>query len=126
MPDGGFPVEVIDGAPVIATPGEIDISNAEALRSALLDATTTWQCTLVVDMTRTQFCDLSGLHVLVAAHHQARADGHEVLLVISSAAILRVLGLTGMDRLLPNFTSLGEALDERTALMITPTRTGRL
>ena len=116
MHDGGFPVEVIDDAQVIATPGEIDVSNAEALRSALLDASANGQRTLVVDMTRTQFCDLSGLHALVAAHHQASASGHEVLLVISSTAIFRVLGLTGMDRLIPNFTTLDQALAHTDAL----------
>jgi anti-sigma B factor antagonist len=110
MPDAGFPIGVINGVPVITTPGEIDIANADALRSALLEATTNWRCTLLVDMTRTQFCDVSGLHALVAAHKHASANGHEVLLVISSAAILRVLALTGMDGLIPNFTSLAEAL----------------
>ena len=36
MPDDRFPVEVVEGVPVVAAPEEIDITNAEALRSALL------------------------------------------------------------------------------------------
>ncbi len=116
MPGGGFPIDVVEGVPVVTAPEEIDITNADALRSCLLNAVTTWQGTLVVDMTKTQFCDVSGLHVLVAARNRAEAEGHEVLLVISSTAVLRVLALTGMDRLIPNFSSLAEALG----------RTGRL
>jgi anti-sigma B factor antagonist len=55
------------GVPVVATPEEIDITNAEALRSALLTAAANGHSVVVVDMTRTRFCDSSGLHTLLAA-----------------------------------------------------------
>ena len=109
MPDGSFPVEIVKGMPVVAAPEEIDITNAEALRAALLQAANGYG-TLVVDMTRTQFCDSSGLHALIAAHKRAEAEGREVLLVIPSPTVLRVFVLTGMDRVIPNVTSLPEAL----------------
>jgi anti-sigma B factor antagonist len=115
MPDDSFPVEVLGGVPVVASPEEIDITNAEALRSALLTAAAGGPGTLVVDMTRTRFCDSSGLHTLIAAHKRAGTEGREVLLVIPSAAVLRVFALTGMDRVIPNFTSLAEALAQTAA-----------
>src|SRR6478609_9371568 len=114
MPDARFTVEVVRGVPVVAAPEEIDITNAEALRTALLTAAD-GHGTLVVDMTRTRFCDSSGLHVLIAAHRRARAAGHEVLLVIPSTTVLRVFALTGMDTVIPNFTSLAEALAQAPA-----------
>ena len=101
--------------PVVAAPEEIDITNAEALRSALITAAADGHGTLVVDMTRTQFCDSSGLHTLIAAHKRAEAEGREVLLVIPSTAVLRVFALTGMDQVIPNFTSLAEALAQTAA-----------
>ena len=110
MPEDRFPVEVVGGVPVVAAPEEIDITNAEALRSALLAAAAGGHGTLVVDMTRTRFCDSSGLHVLIAAHRRAGAEGREVLLVIPGTTVLRVFALTGMDTVIPNFTSLAEAL----------------
>jgi anti-sigma B factor antagonist len=110
MPDDGFLVHVVGGVPVVAAPEEIDITNVETLRSALLKAAASRPGTLVVDMTRTQFCDSSGPHALAAAHKRAEAEGHEVLLVIPSAVVLRVFALTGVDRVIPNFTSLAEAL----------------
>ena len=110
MSDGSFPVEIVKGMPVVAAPQEIDITNAEALRAALLEASANGDDTLVVDMTRTQFCDSSGLHTLIAAHKRAEAEGREMLLVIPSTTVLRVFALTGMDRVIPNFTSLPEAL----------------
>ena len=66
-------------------------------------------------MTRTQFCDSSGLHTLIAAHKRAEAEGREVLLVIPSTTVLRVFALTGIDHVIPNFTSLTEALRKRAA-----------
>jgi anti-sigma B factor antagonist len=110
MPDGSFPVEAVKGVPVLTAPEEIDISNAEALRSALIKAAANGHGTLVVDMTQTQFCDSSGLHTLISAHKRAEAEGREVLLVIPGTTVLRVFALTGMDRIIPNFTSLAEAL----------------
>ena len=110
MLDARFPVQVIGGVPVVAAPEEIDITNAEALRSALLKAAANGHRTLVVDMTRTRFCDSSGLHTLIAAHKRAGAEGRQLLLVIPSTAVLRVFAITGADRMIPNFTSLPEAL----------------
>ena len=115
MPEDKFPVEVVQGVPVVAAPEEIDITNAEALRSALLTAAADGPGTLVVDMTGTRFCDSSGLHALIAAHKRAEAEGREVLLVIPGAPVLRVFALTGMDRVIPNFTSLAEALAQTAA-----------
>jgi anti-sigma B factor antagonist len=110
MPDDSFLVDVAGGVPVVVTPEEIDTTNAGALRSALLTVAASGPGTLVVDMTRTQFCDSSGAHALVAAHKRAEAEGREVLLVIPSTLVLRVFALTGVDRMIPNFTSLADAL----------------
>ena len=117
MPEDMFPVEVVQGVPVVAAPEEIDITNAEALRAALLTAAAAadGHGTLVVDMTRTRFCDSSGLHTLIAAHKRAGAEGREVLLVIPGTAVLRVFALTAMDRVIPNFTTLAEALAQTAA-----------
>jgi len=127
MPDDRFPIEVVEGVPVVAAPEEIDITNAEALRTALLKAATNGHRTLVVDMTRTQFCDASGLHALAAVQERTQAEGRELLLVIPGTAVLRVFALIGMDRMIPNFTSLAEALaatdrrDDQPALSGEPT-----
>jgi anti-sigma B factor antagonist len=110
MRDGRFPVELVSGVPVVAAPEEIDITNAPELRSALLEAAAERPGTLVADLTRTQFCDSSGLHTLLAAHKRAQAEGGELLLVMPNAAVVRVFAVTGIDRMIPNFTSLEDAL----------------
>ena len=115
MQDGRFPVEMVDGVPVVATPEEIDITNAPELRSALLEAAAHGHGSLVADLSQTQFCDSSGLHTLLAAHKRATAAGGDMRLVLPGNAVLRVFTITGVDRIIPNFTSLEEALAQTSA-----------
>jgi anti-sigma B factor antagonist len=115
MQDGRFTFEVVNGVPVMAAPEEIDVTNAPELRAALLEAAAHGNGTLVADLTRTQFCDSSGLHTLLAAHKRAQAEDGEMLLVIADATVLRVFAITGIDRMIPNFTSLEEALAQTSA-----------
>ena len=110
MPDNQYPVEVVRGVPVVTAAEEIDITNADGLQAALLEAAGHGHATLVVDMTRTQFCDTAGIHVLVGAHKRALTEGGQLRLVISSANVLRVFAITGIDRVIPQFASLDEAL----------------
>ncbi len=112
MYDGRFPIEMASGVPVVTAPEEVDITSAPGLRSALLEAAAHGHGTLVVDMTRTQFCDSSGLHTLLAAHKRAQSEDGELVLVISAAHVLRIFAITGVDRIIPNFTSLGQALGQ--------------
>ena len=115
MHDGRFPLEVVSGVLVVMAQEEIDITNAPELRSALLEAAAHGRGTLVADMTRTRFCDSSGLHTLLAAHKRAQAEDGELLLAITAAPVLRVFALTGIDRMIPNFTTLDEALAQTSA-----------
>jgi anti-sigma B factor antagonist len=115
MLEDRFTTQVVGGVPVVATPQEIDINNAAGLRAALLDAAAPGPGTLVVDMSATQFCDAAGLHVLVRAHQQAQARGGELLLVLPTTTVLRIFAIAGIDRMIPNFPTLDEALAQAPA-----------
>jgi anti-sigma B factor antagonist len=110
MRDASFPVEVVRGVPVVAAPEEIDITNAEGLREALHRAAGDGSETLVVDLTRTRFCDSAAIHALVDAHKRARAAGGQVLLAFSGTAVPRIFEITGIDRVIPGFSSVADAL----------------
>jgi anti-sigma B factor antagonist len=110
MPDNRYPIEAVRDVPVVTAPEEIDITNADGLRAALLEAAAQGQATLVVDMTGTQFCDTVGIQVLVGAHKRAVAEDGQLRLVISSPHILRIFAVTGIDRVIPLFASLEGAL----------------
>jgi anti-sigma B factor antagonist len=118
MREDSFPVEMVRGVPVVAAPEEIDITNAAGLRAALLEAAgleaagfeAAGHSAFVVDLTRTRFCDSAGIAALVEAHKRARAAGGQVLLAMSGAAVPRIFELTGVDRVIPSFASLDDAL----------------
>jgi anti-sigma B factor antagonist len=109
VPGQGFQVMAVDGVAVVIAPAEIDVANAGALRDAITSAGTS-RAAIVVDMTATEFCDSSGLSVLVWAHKRARADGGELRLVMGSPAVYRVFKVTAVDRVLRIFTGLPEAV----------------
>ena len=110
MPDVKFRVEMIKGVPVVAAPEEIDITNAGELRTALLESAAHGPGTFVVDSTRTQFCDTSGLHALAGALKRARTEGGDMLLVTPGAGVRRIFAITGLDQVFSSFASLEEAL----------------
>src|SRR5579863_6914364 len=110
MTDVRFPVEMISGVPVVSAPEEIDITNADMLRTALLESAMHGPGRFVVDLTRTRFCDTAGLHALVAAHRRTLTEGGQVLLVTPGAGLLRIFEITGLDRVIPHAASLEEAL----------------
>ena len=117
MPGVRYPL-MINGVPVVTAPAEIDITIAEQLRVVLRSAARR-QPTIVVDMTRTRFCDSAGLNVLVRAHTQALAGGGELRLVIpDGGSVSRTFALTGLDRVIPLFSSLDAALAARPATML--------
>src|ERR1700722_10368950 len=133
-----FPVELVRGVPVVTAPEEVDITNAAGLRAALAEAAGFGAAgfegagfegagfegarhpAFVVDMTRTRFCDSAGIHALVEAHKRAQAAGGRVVLATSGVAVPRIFSLTGVDRVIPSFTSVAEALRH------TPAGTGPL
>ncbi len=123
MREVSFPVELVRGVPVVAAPEEIDITNVAGLRAALLkaagpeggggeagEAEAGGHRTFVVDMTRTRFCDSAGIQALVGAHKRAQGAGGQMLLAVSGAGVPRIFEITGIDRMIPSFTSLEEAL----------------
>ncbi len=106
-----YPFQMAGGVPVVTAPAEIDATTAGQLRAILLEWHTRGHAAVVVDMTGTQFCDSAGLRELVRAHKRARAEGGELRLVLpADGAVPRVFTVTGLDRLIPHFTALEQAL----------------
>jgi anti-sigma B factor antagonist len=124
MPEASFPVAVVSGVPVVTAPEEIDVTNAAWLRSVLLEAAAPGHATLVVDMSQTLFCDSAGLNVLVRAHQRAETTGGQVRLVISTTDVRRIFTVTGIDRVIPSFPSLQQALAPSTVPVIHPLAAG--
>jgi len=110
MPEHSFPVDETGGIPVVRAPEEVDVTNANGLRAALLEAAARGHGRYVVDMSQTTFCDTAGIHALVSAHKRAQAGGGDIRLVITGAAVRRIFAITGLDEVIPHAASLDEAL----------------
>jgi len=109
MPRQMFPVEVVRGVLVVAAPEEIDIANAAGVEAALVAAASSGHSRFVADMTRTRFCDSSGISALVMAQRRALQEDSQLVLAVSPA-VLRLLTLTGLDTAIRHFATLEEAL----------------
>jgi len=98
------------GPVVVALPAEIDMANADGVGEQLRSAFTPGVPIVVADMTLTMFCDSYGMHALVLAHRCAAAHHAQLHLAVPDTRVRQVLKLTGLDRLLPVYPSLGAAL----------------
>ena len=114
-----FPSQMLGGVLVVTAPAEIDITAASLLRVILFDWCARGHTTVVVDMTGTQLCDPAGMRELALVHHQARAEGGGLRLVIPAAsAVLRVFTMTGLDRLVPCYANREDALSQAIAAAV--------
>ncbi len=95
---------------MVTATGEIDLTNAEGLRDALLSALNAGALGLVVDMTATTFIDSAGVTALVRASRRAAATEATVRLAVTAPAVLRVLNLVGIDQLIEVHPSVADAV----------------
>jgi anti-sigma B factor antagonist len=109
VPAEPFDVRAANGLPVVTAPEEIDVANSAQFRTALLAAAAQGP-TVVVDLSRTEFCDSSGLSVLVRALRRAQAEGGEVRLVVSTYAVRRIIDVTGVGTIFSIYPSLDQAV----------------
>ena len=93
---------------VITMPAEIDATNADQVGQALLIAASQAAPVLIIDMSRTTFCDSAGIRAIITARQHAAATGTRLALV--AAPVLRMLTLTGVDQLVPIYPTLAAAL----------------
>lgn len=84
-----------DGATVIVVAGEIDASNADHLREAVVDALDA-RSTLVIDLAGVTFMDSSGLSVLNHALTQVAEQEGKLTLRAPSSSVRRLLEITGL------------------------------
>jgi anti-sigma B factor antagonist len=101
------------GAQVFALHGSLDIATSPTVRAALLDAAERGQRELIIDLTRLEFLDSTGLGALIGAHKRAKEGGGRVSLVVQEGQILRLLRITGLLGVFPVYSTLDDALNER-------------
>jgi len=105
-----YPVLWIGQVAVVTLPAEIDVTNADATREELLAVLAQGAALLVADMSTTDFCDSSGVSALVRVFRHAATSATSLRLAVTTPAVLRVLSITGVDRLVDVYPSVAASL----------------
>lgn len=104
-------VRTTGSSAVVAVSGEVGAGTAPTLRArieALVERDAPQH--VVLDLGGVDFIDSSGLGTVVRAHKQLRKAGGTLALVVTSQSVLRVLQMSGLDRVLVCHGSLDDAL----------------
>lgn len=84
---------------VVAARGEIDLYSAPGLRERLRALVTEGVRHLTVDMNGVEFCDSTGLGVLVGTLKRLREVDGTLVIVCNQERILKIFRLTGLDQI---------------------------
>jgi anti-sigma B factor antagonist len=96
------------GTVVIFVEGELDMNTAAELERELEEPLATLDSALLIDLSRCEFIDSTGIALIVRAW-QLRRDGGFALCSVSDQ-VKRVLGITGLDETIPTHSSRQDAL----------------
>jgi len=102
------------GFVIVTVGGEIDISTVSGLRERLFELAETGQ-PLIVDLEQISFIDSAGLGALVGASRLAEARGGSLHAICAQPQTQKLLWLTGVNRRIPLFSSLDEAVESMAA-----------
>lgn len=90
---------------VLQVAGELDLHTSPALRDRISELLDTGTSRLAIDLEHVGFMDSSSLGILVSALKRIREKDGDLALVGVNGSPLKVLSLTGIDRLMPMFAS---------------------
>jgi anti-sigma B factor antagonist len=98
------------GRVIVAAIGEVDVFTAPALDAELSRLTADGRHAIVVDLSRVDFLDSTGLSVLVKTLKRVREADGSLDVVVTADRVAKVFRLTGLDALIPLHASVGDAL----------------
>jgi anti-sigma B factor antagonist len=84
----------------ITADGEIDLATVNTLRSAITKAMQRGANHVTLDLDQVSYIDSSGLGTLIGAHKRLTASGGTLTIRCSQPRVLRLLAVTGLDRVL--------------------------
>ena len=93
--------------------GEVDLSNAPSVRERLLGAVPNSAVALILDLSRTDYLDSSGVGLIFELADRLGSRGQKLELVVPDEAVIRrVLELTEVEQVAPIFTSVDAVLPD--------------
>lgn len=86
---------------VVEVRGEVDLYTAPRLKERLVELIGGGRVRLAVDLDGVEFLDSTGLGILIGALKRCREADGVLALVAPRDPVLKVLGITGLDRVFP-------------------------
>jgi anti-sigma B factor antagonist len=100
----------LDGCALLSVEGELDIASAPRMLSALNEAFATLSIPLVVDLSRVDFMDSTGLALLMNAHRRVLRRGHGFAIYCPDGPLSRIFEIADMVETLRVCTDRDAAL----------------
>ena len=99
MPDVELNVSTASqgGHAVVTATGELDLYTAPRLQAALAGLLREQATRIVVDLSGVEFCDSTGMNVLLSAMKRLKEQGGSLELAAPRPAVRRILQVTGLD-----------------------------
>ncbi|MGW6210488.1 STAS domain-containing protein [Streptomyces sp. NPDC055109] len=95
--------------PILEITGDLDYDSAPDLRESVNNLTLTSGQLLILDLAGLEYCDSSGLTVLLAARNLADERGADMALAAVPDNTTRILSITGLDRVFTIYTDASTA-----------------
>ena len=95
---------------VMKLSGEVDVYTAPEFKARLTESIDQGCSHVVVDLGAVEFMDSSGLGALVSGLRRIKERDGTIRLAGAREPILKVFGITGLDRVFPLFDSVEDAL----------------
>jgi anti-sigma B factor antagonist len=95
--------------PVVSVVGELDLTTAPELLQALTRLVDEGRTELIMDLTRLEFCDSSGLSVLVRVRNRLDGVGGAMTLAGPTAVVQRVLDVSGLAEVFGTYPTVDAA-----------------
>jgi anti-sigma B factor antagonist len=95
--------------------GEVDLSNADGVESAIAEATPNRAVALILDVSALDYLDSAGVHLVFKLREKLRARGQTMRLVIpAESPVNDALRLAGVSQQVETAQTLAAALEEFT------------
>jgi anti-sigma B factor antagonist len=95
---------------VLEVGGEIDVYTAPMLRERLVAIVEAGARSVIVDLSRVEFLDSTGLGVLVGGLRRMRGIGGGFAVVCDEERLLKIFRITGLDQILSMYPSVDAAV----------------
>ncbi|GAA3730423.1 STAS domain-containing protein [Salinactinospora qingdaonensis] len=112
----GLSTRVENHSVIVAVEGELDIATATDLQDHVLTAIDTHGPWLILDLSKLDFMDSSGLNAAINAYRAVTERGGSLALAAPNERVTKVIRLVGLHRQVPVHRTVGAAVISMEAL----------